>query len=720
MPLALPAQLSARLPARLTLLTLARQCPWEPDFNIPHPCMRAARPILLQPRPRLAARRMAYAAGNGAARSWDAAVASHDPAALVRAYAPARELTAAELKTALRALVSVKGEPSQVAQRMFDDHAATHSSSDVVALGLRAYLRADSRAFEAFRSRFPHWQPDAADWSEALGALVERAPLAAVWSHWRAMLAAGAAPHTAALNALLARLFADEQAGGVQRVLTHTGLDALGVTGLEIVVRGCCVRTDSAFAEILPAAGRALRRALEAGARHAGAWHALLLHDARVFGWERMWATARSALELHAFTPSDQTVATLLRGYISHVAIATSDDALHAADCASSIAGVPPERASYSLLLRTVLGTQAELARTHEGVLLYQALRQRHVAPDAVLVQPLVDALCSAFVPALEPALALLDDVLPAKYGFFSRPPCARSPAHVSIFCALLGACAELGALDTAAVLFERMKVHGVPLDAGRALLHCRMLVRAAVSHEDAFRVYRAAAALRAFDRSGYERLLHFFCKHQLGAPCPPEHPLEILGDMRAAGYFPSAQTYTVLLDYYGKTPGSSPVSVRVVHELIKRDHAVKLDLILINTLMNAYNRTGAPAEAVAIWSSLVLLSRGTRRYMDDVSLAIVCDTCGRANMPGVARHAMQTAARLDAVPGARRLLTKAAYDAFVECLARCGAVIEATDVVATMKARPDTHPDAKTLDTLLKLARRAGHDAAVVSARLT
>lgn len=712
--------------------------------------MLAARPAVL--RARVATCTRALSAWRTPPHTLASAVAAGDAEALARLYTPPTRLSDSDLSAALGALVRAGAQGhaacAHAARRMFDAHAETLASPQLVSLGLRAACLAPgesgssaeapppsaARVFESLRTRFPAWVPDEGDWNAVLHALVHHAPLRAVWSHLRAMAAAAVPPASAPINAFLARLYASDQLSGVHRLLLTHGVEHLDTAGLEIVVRGHCssavVGADdgAAAAQVLAGAGAALRAAVARGAG-TRTWHALLLYELHTHGAARMRATAEAALARGAFAPDDHTVALLLRAHVhapAH-ALATADDALDAVHRASRAAGVPPGPHTHRLALRALLGTgasrRADPARTHEGVLFYQALRRQRVPPDAALVQLLVDALCTAFLPALEPALALLDDVRPQprRRTFFARAPRMQAPAHTAIFCALLGACARLGALDTAAALYAQMRELHVPMDAARALLHCRMLMRSATTHEDAFAMYRAAASLRAFDRHAFEQLLHFFCRnHQRDGPAPPEHPLAVLGDMRAAGFFPSAQTYTVLLDYYAKTPGSAPDSVRAVHELIKRDHAVKIDLILINTLMNAYNRVGAPEEALGIWSSLVLLSRGTRRYMDEVSLVIILDTCGRAGAPELARSAMRTAARLDAVPGARTLRTKAAYDAFVECLARCGAVDEATRVVAAMHQDPATRPDAKTTDTLLKLARRAGHDDAAIRARLT
>ena len=148
---------------------------------------------------------------------------------------------------------------------------------------------------------------------------------------------------------------------------------------------------------------------------------------------------------------------------------------------------------------------------------------------------------------------------------------------------------------------------------------------------------------------------------------------------MRHAGFHPSAQTYTVLLDYYAKVHAGL-AGVRATHALIQRDVQLEPDLVLIHALMNAYNYAGAPAQVLGIWDSLVVLCHNASgTLVDDITVTIVCDTCGRAGLLDVMRRVLDTVQDMDPA-----LMTKNVYDAWVECLARCGHLVEAMHVAVS------------------------------------
>ena len=120
--------------------------------------------------------------------------------------------------------------------------------------------------------------------------------------------------------------------------------------------------------------------------------------------------------------------------------------------------------------------------------------------------------------------------------------------------------------------------------------------------------------------------MLALVCRHTIqDERAPPELALQVLGDMRHAGFHPSAQTYTVLLDYYAKVHAGL-AGVRATHALIQRDVQLEPDLVLIHALMNAYNYAGAPAQVLGIWDSLVVLCHNASgTLVDDITVTIVC-----------------------------------------------------------------------------------------------
>ena len=415
-----------------------------------------------------------------------------------------------------------------------------------------------------------------------------------------------------------------------------------------------------------------------------------------------------------------------------------------------------------------------------EAQLLYDAAIEHGVEPDASMVGPLIWAYCDAsFLPSLASAIKLMDDLIRAleserqdwkdslvrgkRFSYRSkRHPSSRVMIDPGLFSMLLRGCAKIKDVGTARALLKQMTARGVRIDQQSKVNAASILMRISSSWEEAFSVYREVGKLETgafgapadarvsetgYDAKAYVSLLDVFRKLELpdgasddmlsgdkGAQghgtgtAPPEYLLSILHDMQEAGHQPTAALYTSLLDYYGKSHMPSFAGVWSTHELIKQDTELEPDLPLINALMNAYNRAGAPGPVFSIWESLMV----HRQEVDGGTMAILLDTAGRHGMLGLARKAVAAIQRQQ-----RSAMNKSAWDAWVECLARCDRLEEAVEVVfGTMTKQlvrdaiennaPDPPslssapgepirdqcgriigPDSKTLQTLLKFAAR-------------
>lgn len=162
----------------------------------------------------------------------------------------------------------------------------------------------------------------------------------------------------------------------------------------------------------------------------------------------------------------------------------------------------------------------------------------------------------------------------------------------------------------------------------------------------------------------------------------PPEDLLGTLQDMRADGHPPTCAVYTAVLDYYSKTQPASAAGVAATHAMLKWDEELEPDLPLVNALMNAYNRIDEPTIVLAIWESLL----ATRQEFDSVTLSVFFDTAGRHGLLTLARKVVSTVHRAEEEAkerGTKRCtpMTKGAWDAWLECLARCGRLEEAIEV---------------------------------------
>ena len=661
---------------------------------------------------------------------WDLAIRDQDAVKLAQLASRAPERASpSQVRDAMRILVRTAGRLArtdsgrgariaQAAQQLRSAHYGAHTDPELVSLGV--------------------------------GAAAYSGSAQAMWDAWETAAASGITPNLFATNAVLSMLAAQGDMAGLRRVV-HTQVEVLDAVGLSIVTHAFTKGYMRGAAEVPPAAdvhdvAKRLRDALEnASPGDAIGWHALLTYEGVMHGAEPMLQLAEAALARNAFTADAYTLSTLLLAYLHTETCSTSDEAVLLLSRLEHITHVHPGRYAVAILLRSLLVAPQRDAparpdenqvagtdpgRTYEAQLLYSEARRVYgIRPDSALVQPLVEAHCGAFPPALDAALALLAHVeeptRPARAPFSLLSRWAqgrRTPgraADAGVYHALLSACVRLHDVETARQLLERMAGRRVALEPNTATTLAMQLMRVCATFAEALGVYERVQALRVLDADAYARLLAAFCALRVvderGA-VPPDYPLQVLGDMRQAGFHPSSRTYTVLLDFYAKSDQGTSAGVRATHELIKRDVQLEPDLILINALMNAYNHVGEPAHVLGIWDTLVVLcaNAGALRYVDDVSLTIVCDTCGRAQMLPAMRAVMQSARRLDKQFAPGRLITKNVLDAWVECLARCGLWHEACGVVfGEMCASASTRPDAKTVQTLLKFALNESPDTA-------
>lgn len=413
--------------------------------------------------------------------------------------------------------------------------------------------------------------------------------------------------------------------------------------------------------------------------------------------------------------------------------------------------------------------------QVREAQLLYDHVRALDIPPTPLLVAPLLTAYCEAFLPSLPSAMKLVQDMLEYRTSSkASSPTKRRSTPSLSIGMKIirpvLDACVKLKDITAARNLLSCLHEAGITITAAHKSQLMRRLIGITTSWPEAFHIYRSlsrfpttttsssdAPSTKGLDERGYINLLESFRalkfidpKSTLGQPlpAPPEELLGIVEDMRAAGHRPSCAIYTSILDYYAKTPKPSYLGVKATHEMLKRDERLEPDLPLINALMNAYNRAEEPAMVLAIWDSLL----ATRQEIDGITLSVFFDTAGRHGLLALARKAITTVRRIESETAERGVyrrsaMSKGAWDSWLECLARCGRLEEAielvfgemrktlfreaidagdldsaadesqfsvTDLVVRSTQAPVRDkrgqvvgPDAKTLGTLLKFAAR-------------
>lgn len=636
-------------------------------------------------------------------------------------------------------------------------------SSALVSLEWAAHLATTPvpslAGLQALQTKYPAWHPGAAEYTPLLHKLCRlRHPEAL--EVWQAAYNTGVCVTPSTTNALLSTALAHAPMASMREIVAQMGgvpsLDRIGLTTLlqgyvhrwadaEVLeddasewdemslrpTRDSAVRLLDApeRPEIEAVAGQLLPLLHES--RDSIGWHAYIGYQCLFDDFAEILQTTKHTIEQGVLTPDGWTLSTLVRGFLHDRPPLRGEAALALLTELEAWVPVRPGRHVLTMLLHSVLGHRVRLGtrklsrpipdieRTADAHgFLDEATALYNVEPDAALLQPLLEAYCFAFVPAYDTAYALLQQLrAPPRRSILDRwRPKKAVRTDYGTYFPLLMACVRLRTLPRALALLSEMEVGVVPLHAGRALI--QRLWSISSTYEEAWEVYQSVERLGGLDAPGYAALIADACQLSLAetagggvCPVPPALPLQILGDMRTHRFHPSPTTYTVLLQAYAKSPRATLASVQVTHELIKRDVHLEPDLILIHALMNAYNHVDAPAQVLGIWDSLVVLCTNTSslRYMDEVSLVVVCDACGHAGLLSAARRAVETARWLDEEEERRsggkrgRIVTKNALDAWVECLARCGQLCEAADVVFAM---PDA--DAKTVGTLARFAAAA------------
>jgi pentatricopeptide repeat protein len=349
----------------------------------------------------------------------------------------------------------------------------------------------------------------------------------------------------------------------------------------------------------------------------------------------------------------------------------------------------------------------------------YHLAREKGVETDVSLARELTGPLCLTTPPRLEEAISIYTDYI----GFTPTDTKGRDPTP--IFSNLLHACAKIPSASSSKTvlrLLGDMRSRGLTFTPSTVAGLATILTRSSPDHETAFKIYAHLYALdsQALDRRTYEQILSGFIIHS--TPASPVAPtnlyMEIIRDMQKAGLRIGSYSISSLLHTYGQQAtrlnknrndeqnrqrqiNSLLRSIGELHTMIKLDPLIEVDIPLLNTLMDAYNRVGAYAEAFEVWDDLV--ERRPRELSSNLieyspSINIILDTCGHSSSIFRGRKAWAWASRW------KLNNNKKNYDAYVECLCRCGEVEEAYEVVRRMRNTAEI-PDP-TVETVMLLVK--------------
>ncbi|KAG6841750.1 hypothetical protein C0991_007079 [Blastosporella zonata] len=359
----------------------------------------------------------------------------------------------------------------------------------------------------------------------------------------------------------------------------------------------------------------------------------------------------------------------------------------------------------------------------------YEESKAAGIVPDAGLVDPLINALCSP-VPSeefLDKALAIYRDLIAVATPSSEPKPDRYVPSpgpDTAIYHSLLRGCATSPHIDKyfpiAKDLLDDMEIYNViKSDSITASSIIVLFMRRAQNIADALDVYYGLRS--CLDEKGYAIVLNAFCKLSFNneLPLPPlVRYFDIVKDMRRAGLEITVEVYTILLKQLAIVPtqysalltqdhiNELVTTTRRVHDFLTLDAAVSPDELVWNQLMDTYQRLGCFADAYRLWDTMYLTGR-----FNHVSVSIILDACGYAG----------------AWEAAKKICTQLFRDRFsfdlhnwntwIECLCRLNRLNDALRVVCLEMGKNGNTvaPDVESARILIKFARRDNMDAEVL-----
>ncbi|UZJ53346.1 hypothetical protein CBS101457_002666 [Exobasidium rhododendri] len=370
----------------------------------------------------------------------------------------------------------------------------------------------------------------------------------------------------------------------------------------------------------------------------------------------------------------------------------------------------------------------------HEATSLYDSYRSLGMLPDNAMVHALLNAHANAYLPSVQSLERFYRDLrasLQPQQGSRQKGTISRE-----VYDVLLYAFAKVRNLPKANRIFQDMIKDGVSLSQSNQSNLAIMMIQASESHEAAFKVYtqlrdsvqlsssnvlkaeedgdRSYQRAAPFDRMGWLRIIDSFSKLEFDEKKtlpPAAFILEMVNDFKQSGNQVEAILYTTLLRYYGRRAlkfedrNSFRSSIIEIHSFLQNQENLEPDLILVTALMDAYNRVDLPLQALEVWNRLVI----QHTHVDSACIAVLLDTCGRSGKLQEARRAWEWVRKRQGKVQ-RLQCNKGVWDAYVECLSRCGRLEEAIDVTfgemtSELSERNDRTPDAKTMEMLLRFA---------------
>ncbi|KAJ6575297.1 hypothetical protein B0H19DRAFT_1128082 [Mycena capillaripes] len=384
-----------------------------------------------------------------------------------------------------------------------------------------------------------------------------------------------------------------------------------------------------------------------------------------------------------------------------------------------------------------VVNNNIRVGQVQDALTVYEEAKKSGIIPVAGLVGPIIRSLVSrgrkptaAHNADLDTALALYSDIDEA----FPPPDVSAVNSHsehangpdIDIYTSLLRGLSLSsnikGAYTIAEAMFADMKVRGITVTAAIKASHLILEMRGAESLDEAFRRYRKSRA--ELTEGAYPVVLHAFStlSRTFGPAYVLEYYLQMVGDMRQAGFKISERIYTDILHQFAELGTlrrmqwrnseesqrypSRPMppqmfddllaDVRQIHDLVSLDTSIQLERTVWNQLMDTYQRLGNFPEAYRVWETMFL----SNKY-GPVAVSIILDACGYAGQHETARRIV------DKLVDTNYVLNLHNWNSYVECLCRANQMSDALRVICKEMgtAAQPVKADASTLTIMLKLA---------------
>ncbi|KDQ63277.1 hypothetical protein JAAARDRAFT_119556 [Jaapia argillacea MUCL 33604] len=370
---------------------------------------------------------------------------------------------------------------------------------------------------------------------------------------------------------------------------------------------------------------------------------------------------------------------------------------------ASKTMGIKADAYHWATLIRNAV----QGGRARDAVTIYHHAKADGIRPNAIMVHPLLRALCSSKLRTpkdsdIHCALAIYRGLVPPQPDSPSSPPPSLKPTtkgsvvDVAIYNTLLRALVSSQNTEEffpiALSLVEDMDTHNVAMDTMTTASITILLMRSAPSFSQAFDVYKRMRVLKGgggINLEGYVAILRAFSK----LPFPRKSPFSldpyfhIIRDMRDAGH-PAAS---------GKDDNfvrDAVVGIKRIHQQLLVEGSFTPNTHDWNSLMQAYSFAGCCPEVIRIWNMIYV-----NGIFDSASVNIVIDACGYGGQAQLASHIWSQ------LLSSGFILSSHNWGTFLECLCRAGQLDEAVKRLCC----EIEEPDPEHLRILLKFATPHG-----------